>query len=210
MKPAENLHPSQREGNKPHDTGELHTPSSESPVTKDGDAVRTLDITQDDSTVPISDSKELEVIATVKVETNQRTDAEKEGEKAGGKARDGEKNEGEKTSVTEEKKGKEEGAGEKKKRAEAGKEKTADDDSILSTVDSDDLDELSWLSDETEDMVAKHQQHGAKYARVAGSYVKGLEARVGMLENHVRKLQTLLDSDKPLKDINDKPLKDIK
>ena len=202
VKHMEHLHHSQGEGNKPRDVGELRTPTSESPKTKDGYTVsEPNNATQVTNKVPITASEDLDVIATLDVEHTKKTNNKKvEGQK---KKEGGEKGENRTEDMRTVKEGKdgrevnEEGEAKIDIKSEEKTDGATDSESSLSTIDSDDLDELAWIPGKPEDIVAKHQECSAKYARVTGAYVEGLEARVGMLESHVRKLQTLVDLKKP-------------
>ena len=207
VNPTEQVHHSQRQGIQPPHVGRVRTPISESPITIGGDTVSGLvDFTQGASTVPVTASKDLDVIATAEVEHNDMTEVEKV---EGQRKRQGEKKGKDTTEEMETLAGNKEGQeggenfeqGEGKRETKAAEEEieeVTDEESSISTIISDDLDEQPWLPRKTEDIVAEHQQRSAKYARVTGAYVEGLEARVGMLESHVRKLRTLGDLSKPL------------
>ena len=207
-KPTEHLHHPQGEGNKLRDVGELGTSIVGSPITKGGYAVsRLANATHDTNKVPITASEELDVFATENVEHTEKTGAENvEGQKKREAGEKGEYKIEEKGTVAgnnegREREGNEEGEAKREIESEEETDGATDSESSLSTIDSDELDELAQLPRKTDDAVAKHQQRSAKYARVTGSYVEGLEARVGMLESHVRKLQTLLKPNQPLEDI---------
>ena len=199
---------SQREGYSPGGASEQQTPDSESPIAKGEDIVsRLASATQDADNVAFTASKDLEAMSIVRMEHTESANAEKEVEQGEEEGRgDGGNNTEGKEIVAGGKEGQEEGDRKERIKAEEGKEEATEErategDSSPSTVDSDELNELDNLlcnPDKTEDLVAEHQQRGAKYARVTELYVEGLEARVGMLEKHVRKL---LDSNKPLENI---------